>query len=150
MLGQDAGSSQERCSSPPTPWTCSNGSTSILFWVPQAWKQGSREGSVKGDNPLPLLPPLFWCSPMVAFCAASIHCWFMSSFLSARTPNSSQRICSHALDVKEHSSQDRILADTTHCWPPPGHRAIDNNSLIPTIQPILHPPLSSTIMLVSV
>ena len=45
-------------------------------------------------------------------------------------------------DVEEHWSQDRPLGDTTHDWPPPGHRVVDHNPLAVTIQPILYPPNS--------
>lgn len=40
-------------------------------------------------------------------------------------------------DAEEHRFQHRPLRDTTQL--PPGHRAIDNNPLTTSIQPILHP-----------
>ena len=46
-------------------------------------------------------------------------------------------------DVGEHWSQDRPLGDTAHAWPPPGHRAMDHNSLAVTVQPYSSPPFKS-------
>ena len=41
--------------------------------------------------------------------------------------------------LKDHWSQDGCLGNTTHDWPPLGHRAIDTNPPAVTIQPILYP-----------
>lgn len=41
--------------------------------------------------------------------------------------------------VKEHRFQDRPLEGTTCNQPPPGHRAVECNSLVATLQLILYP-----------
>ncbi|KAJ7428245.1 hypothetical protein BTVI_01097 [Pitangus sulphuratus] len=45
-------------------------------------------------------------------------------------------VCVIEKDIEEYQSQDRTLRDTTHHQPPPGHRAIDHNSLVVSIQPV--------------
>ncbi|KAJ7419194.1 hypothetical protein WISP_55266 [Willisornis vidua] len=42
-------------------------------------------------------------------------------------------------DVEEYWSPDRGLRDSTRHQPPPGHRAIDHNSLAASMQPISYP-----------
>jgi len=62
-----------------------------LYWGPQTWMQYSRWGLRRAEKrtiiPLPLLAtPLMQPRVQLASWAASIRCWFVSSFSSIRTP----------------------------------------------------------------
>ena len=61
----------------------------------------------------------------------------------------SATVCITDKDVEEHQSQDGPLWDAARGQLPPGHRAIDNNPLAVTIQPILSPPNSPAFKSVS-
>ncbi|KAK4826741.1 hypothetical protein QYF61_010994 [Mycteria americana] len=50
------------------------------------------------------------------------------------------RLAEGALNPTVHVPNKIPLRDTTHHWSPPGHRAVDHNSLSVTIQPIPYPP----------
>ena len=42
-------------------------------------------------------------------------------------------------DIEQHRPQYRPLRHTTHHWSPPGHRAVDCNSLCASIEPVPYP-----------
>ncbi|KAK4815602.1 hypothetical protein QYF61_004817 [Mycteria americana] len=51
----------------------------------------------------------------------------------------------HSIPLSVSVTKCGPLRDPTHHWSPPGHRAVDHNSLSATIQPIPYPPSSPSV-----
>ncbi|RMC21736.1 hypothetical protein DUI87_02605 [Hirundo rustica rustica] len=127
---------------------------------------GSHEGRVERENPLPrpaghtsldaaqdVVGLLGYECMLLAYVQVSLD--GIPSFCCVSCTTQLRVICKLAEgaldltlcvideDIEEPWSQDRALRDTTCHQPPPGHGAIDHNSLAAYIQPIPCPPSSS-------